>query len=149
MVIYVDLDGTLFDTNNQFEEPGNLTNKEFWRLANEGGFFENLPLLPWAKQLMAFLEDLGVEVRILTATGHKHDRVAQEKINSIKKNFPHFPISNIITLVSGKNKYMYAKEGDILIDDTQEVLENWEKAGGTPVVADKDVISNLVEKIAC
>jgi 5'(3')-deoxyribonucleotidase len=149
MVIYVDLDRTIFDIDSQFEDPENFTNNDFWKLANKEGFFENLPLLPWAKQLMAYLTDLDVELRILTATGHQHDRVALEKINSIKKNFPQFPIANIITLVSGKNKYIYARPGDLLIDDTKEVLKNWEEAGGIPVLANKNVIANLAEKLTC
>jgi len=143
MVVYVDLDGTLADN------PQVQSNKEYWKLANEPGFFENLPLLPWAKQLIAYLEDLGVEYRILTGTGHRNGDVAGQKIRWVRKHFPQIPKANIITLVSGHDKHHYVTKDSILIDDNVTVLEMWEAFDGIPILVSDKVIDHLAEKITC
>lgn len=105
-----------------------VTEFEFWEAITAKGeqFWENLELHPWAKELHDSLQQLG-DLYLLTSPSHCPTSFTG-KINWIHNYFPE--TRYLIT----PYKYLLADKDSILIDDREENVEKFIKAGGWGIV---------------
>ena len=143
MIIYLDMDGVLTDFNKEYErmfgarpEEGWRRNKHFWSNWDtfiESGGFKRLDKHKDADKLLQYVHELRVPVEILTSSGGEkhHDEVTRQKIIWLCDNSIPYK-ANVVP--GGSKKAMFAKPWHILIDDTERVVENYRKAGGTAIL---------------
>lgn len=131
--LYLDCDGVLADFDSaiidHFGEPPprpeeRLGSEAFWQAVRSiPGFYRNLPLMPDAKKLFAAVEHL----RPIILTGCPLGGWAQPQ--KIAWAVEHFPGTPMITCAS-RDKRVYCKPGDVLIDDRPHYSRLWAEAGG-------------------
>ena len=96
--------------------------------------FEELAKFPGADDLLLFFrKHPEIEVEILTSSGGQkyHDQVKEQKIVWLKKN----SIAYKPNVVPGrKHKKEFAQPDTVLIDDTEDVVENFNRAGGIGIL---------------
>lgn len=103
--------------------------------------FETLDWFPGGKDLIKFIRQYDVDVEMLTSSGgHKfHDLVADQKKIWLKKQ----GIAYKPNVVPGRShKAEYAKPDVILIDDTEDIITAFNKAGGIGILH-KDIGETL------
>ena len=147
-VIFVDLDGTLIDWDGKVADMFhlNLNDKtirqkvvkrgdivkilgmkedDFWRIIDKEGpeWWENLELLPWAKDLYNLLKKKYQSVCFLTSPSNNPSS-AYGKIKWIKK---HFDTKDFLI---GKNKHFCAHKNAYLIDDSSKKINKFIEHGG-------------------
>lgn len=136
------MDGVLSDFEKQFTDlygEDSLKKRdrklwsEDWSDFIERKQFEELPKFPGADELLQFISKLPIEIEILTSSGGLkfHEQVKQQKKNWLKKYYiaykPH--------VVPGrKHKKEYATPETILIDDTKDVINSFNRAGGIGII---------------
>jgi 5'(3')-deoxyribonucleotidase len=148
--IYLDMDGVLADFNTAARKHFNASreeqaaadaagrwSKERWAtIRNQKHFYRDLPPMPQADNLLElarrFRDELGWELRILTAIPHNNDmpEVFQDKFDWVQEYCVdirvHFgPYS--------RDKQYHAEPGDILVDDRASNCAEWRQAGGIAV----------------
>lgn len=137
--IYLDMDGVLSDFEGAFaKEYGQDTlknrDKKIWTtewpdfILNKKGF-ATLPKWPGCDELVNFVSELGIPIEILTSSGglKYHNEVKEQKLEWLIEN----NISFKPHVVPGrKHKKEYALPNVVLIDDTLDVIESFNKAGG-------------------
>ncbi len=155
--LYLDMDGVLSDFEGSFSGnygPDTLKtrDKKLWTeewpdfILNKKGF-ETLPWWPGGQEMVKFAKELakkGIEVEILTSSGGEkyHDQVKEQKVAWLKKNGIAFK-PNVVP--GRKHKKDYAGPGIVLVDDTKDVIDAFNKAGGIGILH-KD-IGETIEKI--
>jgi hypothetical protein len=140
MKIYLDMDGVVANFEKRYielfnESPGSSRDrKEFsnnWTKFIEGKNFETLDWWPGGPELITYLGKNNLDVEILSSSGGNkyHDLVVEQKKNWIKTF--NLPEQWKINIVAGrKKKAEFATPDSILIDDTLDVIEAFNKAGG-------------------
>ena len=141
--VYVDMDGVLADfdskaleiTGGQYGSP-EFSNSKFWKRVYQYNsdvepFFQNLPKMSGADDLINFLTSNFKNVSILTATGTTPKDAAQQKRAWIEKYYPGI---KVITVISSREKAIYANPRSVLIDDREKAIDPWKKAGGIGVL---------------
>ena len=148
--IYLDMDGVLCFFEKRWEELYDETpresrdRKEFtenWDHFCTTGQFETLEWFPGGQELLKFIRKYDVEVEMLTSSGGKkyHDLVAEQKKVWLKKQ----GIAYKPNVVPGRShKAEYAKPNVILIDDTEDIIVAFNKAGGIGILH-KDIGETL------
>jgi len=144
--IYLDMDGVLCNFERRYFErynelPGSMRDrKDFnvhWDDFVETRQFETLDWWPGGQDLLTYVNFLhnehGIEVEMLTSSGgQKHYKsVAEQKqvwLNSKGILFK----ANVVA--GRKTKAEYAKSDTILIDDTPDVIQAFNAAGGIGVL---------------
>ena len=137
------MDGVLTDFNRRYaelfgenaagEDRPNKKNSNNWTEFVMSRQFETLDWFPGAKELLDFVDSLNVKVEILSSTaGAKyHGEVRDQKIiwlNNAKLWYP-------ANLIPGRRvKRFYSFPGNVLIDDTQDVTEEFNKYGGKAIL---------------
>lgn len=103
-------------------------------ILNKKGF-ENLDWFPGGKQLLNFIREYPqFHVEILSSSGGQkfHGEVTAQKIKWLRKHGINYK-ANVVP--GRKYKTEYAKGADtILIDDTEDIIRNFNKAGGTGIL---------------
>ena len=144
--IYLDMDGVLCDFEKRYfhlfdETPSETRDKKNfnpnWKQFVKGENFATLDWYPGGKELLSFIKKYPVDVEILSSSGGPqfHDEVARQKKVWLKMhNIAYKP--NIVP--GRKEKSKYAGKGIILIDDTPDVIEAFDAAGGIGILH-KDV----------
>lgn len=116
-------------------------------------FFAKLPPIPEFHKLIAGLDKLPLEWKILTATGQNHPsyKIAREdKIYWLGKTF-NIPRSKVIVVERSADKAVYANPQTVLIDDMQYNCDNFTKRGGHAVLVKdidyraEDIIESIVK----
>jgi hypothetical protein len=140
--IYLDMDGVVCDFEKKFKEKFGedalkQRDKKLWT-ENWPNFiknrqFEELEWFPGGLELLKFIRSYEVDVEMLTSSGGEmfHEEVAEQKRIWLKKN----NIAYTPNVVPGRrHKAKYAKPDIILIDDTEDVISAFNKAGGIGIL---------------
>ena len=164
--VYVDMDGVLADFHGYFKQmfgwdlpKGDAENKpeldkKMWNQINDYGkakFFENLPWISGSKAMWNFLVDNFVNVKILSALGKSNDSSEPVKVGKmawLNRHIPKLRESDIILVAHKHKKQEYSKPGNIIIDDTPVVIEEWKTKGGTGIFfTNADNVISKLEKL--
>jgi len=151
--IYLDMDGVLCDFESRFIElfgkgaygMGMRDRKNFsqnWPNFIQQGEFKNLSWFPGGQELLSFLKNHPeIKVEILSSSGGEkhHEEVKKQKKHWLKKH----GINYQANIVPGRSlKKNYATPTTILIDDTEDVIDGFELAGGIGILH-KDIKKTL------
>lgn len=156
MKIYLDMDGVIANFHKRYEElfgipPADVRRKEEhfesnWEAFVLGNNFTSLEMIPDAKELIEYVFSLGIPVEILSSSGgiKFHDSVRAQKIEWLNKHDLFIP-KHIVPGGHLKARYSYGNPWNILIDDTERVIEGYRKSGGTGILhtSAKDTIKQL------
>ena len=136
--IYVDMDGVLCNFERRYEERYGKLDEKSRKTNFRSNFddfiktkqFATLDPMPDFKHLVAYLTALrGIPKEILSSTAYEE---TYEEIKGQKEKWLHD--HNIMwpaNFVPGKrHKYKFATPDSIIIDDTESVISDWNKAGG-------------------
>ena len=143
--LYCDMDGVLADFKGHFKklfnkEDTETPDPELWALIENYGkakFFSELPWMPGGQELWNFITDNFMRVKILSACG-KSDKVDGQTSSGKKawlsKHISNLPTQDIILVDNKRKKRYYSQPGDIIIDDTPIVIEDWLGKGGIGIL---------------
>ena len=151
--LYLDMDGVLCNFEKRFTELygkdalGARDRKNFttnWPNFIMDGNFESLEWFPGGKELLDFIQnETDWEVEILSSSGGEkfHSEVAAQKVVWLcNKGIPYK--ANIVP--GRKHKTAYATPETILIDDTEDIIVNFNAAGGVGILH-KDINETLAK----
>lgn len=146
--IYIDMDGVLCDFNKHYRSLFGMDPKEArdqkyglylvnWNKFVDDKEFENIPPLAGYDFILHAIDEFRrdmeqitkVNIQILTSSGgkDKHEQVAEQKKAWLKK---HSITYDAIVVPGRRYKQECANPNSILIDDTQDVIEDWKEVGG-------------------
>ena len=145
------MDGVLCNFEKRYEElfgenPWKSRNNKHW--SNnwvefiESHQFESLQPMPGAFDMLAYVRNKDIPIEILTSSGSLrmdikyHNLVADQKAIWLKKHGITYKI-NVVR--NRKTKAEYAESNIILIDDTPDVIEAFDKAGGIGILHNNSV----------
>lgn len=140
--IYLDMDGVIADFYKRYQELYHLAPREAEKRKEFNKYFDafiqtrqfaKLDMLPGTTEGIAYLIRSGVPVEILSSTAREefYDDISQQKIEWLHK----FGINFKTNFVPGKkHKYKFATPDSIIIDDTESVIDDWNKAGGIGIL---------------
>ena len=147
------MDGVLCNFEKRFTELygkdalGSRDRKNFttnWPNFIMDGNFESLEWFPGGKELLDFIQnETDWEVEILSSSGGEkfHSEVAAQKVVWLCNN----GIPYKANIVPGrKHKTAYATPETILIDDTEDIIVNFNAAGGLGILH-KDINETLAK----
>lgn len=115
--------------------------KDVESIITSPGFFQNLPLIPMAKEAIIKMEALGYEVFICTRPISKYENCVLEKYHWIEHNLGYEWTQKLIV---AKDKTLIY--GDILIDDRPQHL-GLKKPTWTHVLFDRPYNRNAKDKL--
>lgn len=137
------MDGVLCDFNKRYKELWQVEpnahrergeKRDFkWNEFVDGNNFETLDWYPGGKELLKFVLTLDIPIEILSSSGGRshHEEVKKQKKVWLKKHYIDFPAN----VVPGRAlKASYAKPDIILIDDTDDVIDDFNMAGGIGIL---------------
>jgi uncharacterized HAD superfamily protein len=140
-VIYVDMDGVLCNFNKLYVEmfnisPNQTDKKDFgtnFKQLIEADGFAKLEPMPDFWNLIAHLNFFPIPKEILSSTARKehYEEISRQKAAWLAR----MGVNYKQNFVPGKHlKAQYATPDSILIDDTIDVIDAWEKAGGIGIL---------------
>jgi len=152
--IYIDMDGVVADFDSYvsillgrkigWDSTTDLTDKEWELIASEDRIYYQLPLMPDATKLIAYIKSLSTRfhVQFLTAVPRRSTipSAKDDKQAWVNKYFPGMkmdigPYSH--------HKQKWCKPGDILIDDRPSNIEQWTAVGGIAIYHTGDVDASI------
>lgn len=144
--LYLDMDGVLAHFDKRYHElfdespADSRENKNFspnWTTFVEGGNFATLDKFPGADELLKFVRrienDFGIKIEILSSSGGQkyHNEVSEQKNNWLNGHQIYYTRN----FVPGRRlKKDYATPETILIDDTPDVIDDFNRAGGLGIL---------------
>lgn len=143
LVVYFDLDGVLADFDGRVEmltktKRTLLTTKQLWAAVNKDTeFFRSLEPFESMVTVARHLIELGVDVRVLTATGNEYSVVAPQKMAWVQEHLG-LDKHKVVIVKSGTDKAVWATPNSILVDDTPKVINAWREAGGVGILHKDD-----------
>ncbi len=144
-IVYLDMDGCICAFNDGFYKlTGKYSDKtsdsEFWGAIESYGkakFFSELGWTVGGKDLWNFIFNNFLNVKILSALG-KSDKIDKQttlgKLTWLRHHIPLLSTDDIILVDNKHKKCHYSKPGDIIIDDTPVVIEEWIGKGGIGIL---------------
>jgi len=145
--IYVDMDGVLANFEKRFEDLAGMGAdeykdkygiKEFWNLIDEKhkvSFWRGIEPMVDAEKLIDFVSNYDYE--LLTAPSVKKQSVIGKSLWVKDKTGQLFPSLPKVNYKFAKDKHLIKPkltEFDILIDDRQDTIDRWNRAGGTGIL---------------
>lgn len=145
--IYVDMDGVLANFEKRFEDLAGMGAdeykdkygiKEFWNLIDEKhkvSFWRGIEPMVDAEKLIDFVSNYDYE--LLTAPSVKKQSVIGKSLWVKDKTGQLFPSLPKVNYKFAKDKHLIKpklSEFDILIDDRQDTIDRWNRAGGTGIL---------------
>jgi len=137
------MDGVLSDFNKRYREmfqvkPSGSRERgekhdDNWNRFVEANSFENLDWYPGGKELLKYVISLDIPVEMLSSSGGRmhHEEVKRQKKIWLKRHHIDFTAN----IVPGRQlKATYAKTDIILIDDTSDVIDDFNMAGGIGIL---------------
>lgn len=141
-VVSLDMDGVLADFSAKVEEVFGkpieaLDSRTLWsgitRYDKEvEPFFENLPMMNDARELINFVDANFKKWNILSAGGYTPKNVAEQKKRWIAKVIS--PRVDVIVVQKSNEKANYAGPKNILVDDRMKSIGPWRSAGGIGIL---------------
>lgn len=135
-MIFCDMDGVLVDFDQEFKRnhgvmPYELQREKLWQIVlDTENYWLNLPKLSDADKLVTYLNKHGF--KILTGLpAYGYDKAEKEKRLWMKKYYG--KEEGVICCLS-KDKQNFGKPKDILIDDREPNIKNWEAMGGIGIL---------------
>lgn len=115
-------------------------------------FFSELPWMPDGQELWNFVISNFLQAKILSACGRNSEsdkQVPTGKSIWLRHHLNHLDVDDIIFVTNKHKKRHYSKPGDIIIDDTPIVVDEWIKKGGIGILhkASSDTISRLKQYV--
>ena len=158
--VYVDMDGVLADFEGGFYKLSgigvkNVSDPELWSKIEACGkakFFSELEWMGGGKEIWQFVANNFLNAKILSALG-KSDKIdkqtTQGKLMWLRHNIPSLQLEDIILVDNKHKKRHYSKPGDIIIDDTEIVIQEWIKKGGIGILhkTASDTIAQLKQYV--
>lgn len=157
IVVAIDMDGVLADFSAMVEQildkpRDQITTREMWDGINRYNknvepFFENLPVMDDALDLVRFVYNNFNNWYILTASGYTPKDAPEQKKRWISKVFG--PMTEVVVVTRSSDKAKYATQNSILIDDRSQSIDPWVAAGGIGILhtSAKDSIEQLKKYI--
>lgn len=165
-IVYVDMDGVLANFHGYFkhlfgwdlpkgDDKRPELDKQMWDSINQYGkakFFEELPWVPDSKYMWSFITDNFVNVKILSALGKtdlEDGLTKQGKLVWLRHHLPKLKDEDILLVVNKHQKKRYSRPGDIIIDDTPLVIDEWNAKGGHGIFfkSAEDVVEQLKQYV--
>lgn len=150
-IIMLDMDGVLSDFMCVYSElsPRNDSRNKFREAVMVHHIFELLPKLPNADRLIDLLfNKLDVEIQILSSTGSRDTDVSQEAARQKTLWLERHGINVKTNFVSSWSlKENYSSSKCIMIDDREDVINNFIKHGGQGVLYEDDLFDSLKHEI--
>jgi hypothetical protein len=155
-VVYCDLDGVLVDFSRGFYDitgrtSDSVQDQELWAAIDAHGkakFFSELDWTSGGQEMWSFINENFLRVKILSALG-KSDKIDRQttrgKLMWLRSNAPELQLDDIILVENKHRKRHYSKPGDIIIDDTLVVIEEWNQKGGIGIF--HETASNTIAKL--
>ena len=155
-MLYIDLDGVLADFDGKVLEitgkyPSELTTKELWKqLQVVDNFYYSLDIIEGSKEFLDYiLYTSQVRVEILTALPSPSKKLrtsSNDKIMWVYDKLDPYIITNCVSNWRMKT-YFCRNDDDILIDDQEKNIVNWQEAGGIGILHNnfEDTIQKLKE----
>ncbi len=141
--IYLDMDGVLSDFSKRYKElfhqkasssrERGEKHDDNWNRFVDGKNFETLDWYPGGKELLKYINSLNIPVEILSSSGGQlhHEEVKRQKKVWLESHNIDFKAN----IVPGRQlKADYAKSDIILIDDTTDVIDDFNDAGGIGIL---------------
>lgn len=141
--LFVDLDGVLADFDAHYAAsfgvlPCKTKDDVDWgQVKKVPDWYFNIPLMADAEFLWAFIGRFNPTV-LTGVPSSLHLEAVDNKTRWVEKYFPGTPV----ICCPSKQKYLYCKPGDILIDDWDKYRQRWLDAGGRWVLH-KDARSTI------
>ena len=141
--LYLDMDGVFCDFDRRYfelfgETPGSSRDrKNFstnWTKFIEGENFATLDWNPGGQELLSYVRTIpDIEIEMLTSSGgiKYHSEVTIQKAQWLCERGFEYKIN---TVRGRKLKAEYATSTTILVDDTPDVIESFENAGGIAIL---------------
>lgn len=141
----------LFGVGPMGEDRANKEKSKNWDHFVETKQFETLDWFPGGQELFEYVNGLNIPIEILSSTGGPkyHSEVRSQKVEWLMNNTSWIPIYNIVP--GRRIKRFFSYKGNVLIDDTQDVVEEFNQYGGQAILH-KDVnetikmLENLLNK---
>lgn len=111
-----------------YDQAGLTLEPWFERLLNDPSIWDRIEAYPWTPALVQCLDVHAPGWKILSVGIHD-PYCWSSKVTWVMKRL--FPVTDLHRLVLvGGRKYDLAQRGDVLIDDSEDNLSAWQKAGG-------------------
>lgn len=140
--VYVDMDGVIADFEAKVKEVfgkeiSDIPTSQLWKGVSRYNktvepFFETLPAMHDAKDLIRYVDENFSKWHILTAGGFVPKNVAEQKKKWIAKVIS--PQVDVIVVKRSNEKAEYANENAILVDDRMKAIGPWRSAGGIGIL---------------
>jgi 5'(3')-deoxyribonucleotidase len=143
--IFLDMDGVVADFDSfassllgrkigWHESKFDLTKEEWAKLSSVDRLYYNLPLMPDATKLVAYVKSLSTRfnVQFLTAVPR---RTTMPEARADKQAWvdKYFPGMRMDIGPFSHDKQKWCNPGDILVDDRPSNIEEWKAAGGVAI----------------
>ena len=143
-IVYIDMDGVVADfdgkvkqiSDGRYQSDPDYTKGMMWRDiknwdAHVEPWFESLPKMDGADQLVDFITSNFERVKFLTATGSTPKDGPAQKRRWLEKNYPGL---EAIAVGASAQKAVYANPRAILVDDRDKSIDPWTRAGGVGIL---------------